>query len=85
MMNKVFSKYKRGDVWFIKFIDEEGDGVKGSSVQKKSRPHLIVSCEENNNNAPVFQVIPIATMDFDHLPPHVYYRNEERKKSGNYV
>lgn len=77
-MNKVFSKYKRGDVWYIKFVNENGDGVIGSSVQKKSRPYVIVSCEENNNNAPVFQVIPIATMKYDHLPPHVYFKNGER-------
>lgn len=81
MDKKIFSKYKRGDVWYIKFQTEDGDGLKGSSVQKKSRPHVIVSCEENNNNSPVFQVVPIATMKPDHLPPHVYFRNGERDQT----
>lgn len=80
MKNKVFTKYRRGDVWYIKLQNENGDNVEGSSVQRKSRPYVIVSCEENNNNAPVFQVIPIATMDYDHLPPHVYYNNGGRNQ-----
>lgn len=70
----VYSKYKRGDVWFIKLNTEDGDGVNGSSVQKKSRPCVIVSCEQNNNNAPTFNVVPIETKEYDHLPCHVYYR-----------
>lgn len=80
-MNKVFCKYRRGDVWFIRFENEKGDGQKNSSVQKKSRPHVIVSCEENNNNAPTFNVLPIETKEHDHLPCHVYYQNNGRDQT----
>lgn len=77
-MDKVFSKYKRGDVWYVKLNSEFGDGNDNSSVQKKSRPYLIVSCEENNNSSTIFNVIPICTRQFDHLPMHVYFRNCNR-------
>lgn len=80
-MIKYYSKYKRGDVWFLHMPTETGDNS-GASVQKKSRPYLIVSCEENNNCAPTFNVVPITTRDNDHLPPHVYYRYEDGTKDG---
>lgn len=75
-MQKWYSKYKRGDVWFLHMPTETGDGT-GVSVQKKSRPYVIVSCEENNNCAPTLNVVPITTRDSDHLPPHVYFRYED--------
>lgn len=80
-MQKYYSKYKRGDVWFLHMPTETGDNS-GASVQKKSRPYLIVSCEENNNCAPTFNVVPITTRDNDHLPPHVYFRYEDGTKDG---
>lgn len=72
-MQKFYSRFKRGDVWFLQLPTEKGDGT-NSSVQKKSRPYVIVSCEENNNCAPTINVVPITTRDSDHLPPHVYFR-----------
>ena len=81
-MQKFYSKYRRGDVWFLKFYTERGDGNDSSSVQKKSRPYVIVSCEENNNNAPTFNVCPISSRDNDHLPPHVYFRYEDGTESA---
>lgn len=80
-MIKFYSKYKRGDVWFLHMPTETGDNS-GASVQKKSRPYLIISCEENNNCAPTFNVVPITTRDNDHLPPHIYYRYEDGTKDG---
>ena len=77
-MDKIFSKYKRGDVWYVKLNSEFGDGNDNSSVQKKSRPYLVVSCEENNNSSTIFNVVPICTRQFDHLPMHVYFRNGNR-------
>lgn len=77
-MNKVYSEFRRGDVWYIKLSDESGDGINGSSVQKKSRPYLIVSCEENNNCAPTINAIPITTRPSDHLPMHVYFNYNNR-------
>lgn len=81
-MEKWYSRYRRGDVWFLHFPDEKGDGISGSSVQKKSRPYLIVSCEENNLNSPTFNVIPISTKDNDHLPMHVYFRYQDGPTGG---
>lgn len=81
-MDRWYSRYRRGDVWFLHFDDETGDGIKTSSVQKKSRPYLIVSCEENNLNAPTFNVVPIATRDSDHLPMHVYFRYMDGPEGG---
>lgn len=34
-MNKVFSKYKRGDVWYIKFVNENGDGCSQRYLMNK--------------------------------------------------
>ena len=76
-MEKWYSRYRRGDVWWLKLPYENGDGIKDSSVQRKSRPYLIVSCEENNLNAPTLNVVPISTRDSDHLPMHVYFRYQE--------
>lgn len=73
-MQKWYSRFNRGDVWFLHLPSENGDGLAKSSVQKKSRPYLIVSCEENNLNSPTFNVIPITSRDNDNLPMHVYFR-----------
>lgn len=81
-MNKWYSRFRRGDVWFLHFDTEKGDGIYDSSVQKKSRPYLIVSCEENNLNAPTFNVIPITTRDSDHLPMHIYFRYMDGPEGG---
>lgn len=81
-MDRWYSRYRRGDVWFLHFDNENGDGSKTSSVQKKSRPYLIVSCEENNLNAPIFNVVPLTTRDSDHLPMHVYFRYMEGPEGG---
>lgn len=77
-MNKVYSEFRRGDVWYVRLNDEIGDGNDKSSVQKKSRPYLIVSCEENNNCAPTINAIPITTRPADHLPMHVYFNYNNR-------
>lgn len=77
-MNKVYSKFKRGDVWYVKLSTELGDGNSKSSVQKKSRPYVIVSCEENNNCAPIINAVPITTQPYDHLPIHVYFKYCDR-------
>lgn len=77
-MKPVYSKFRRGDVWYIKLKQETGDNQDKSSVQKKSRPYLIVSCEQNNNCAPTLNVVPITTRPHDHLPMHVYYNYEGR-------
>lgn len=81
-MERWYSRYRRGDVWFLHFEDGTGDGSRTSSVQKKSRPYLIVSCEENNLNAPTFNVVPITTRDSDHLPMHVYFRYMDGPEGG---
>lgn len=81
-MDRWYSRYRRGDVWFLHFDSETGDGSKTSSVQKKSRPYLIVSCEENNLNAPTFNVVPLTTRDSDHLPMHVYFRYMDGPEGG---
>lgn len=81
-MEKWYSRFRRGDVWYLHFDNERGDGIDGSSVQRKSRPYLIVSCEENNLNAPIFNCLPIGTRDSDHLPMHVYYRYQDSANGG---
>lgn len=81
-MKKWYSRFRRGDVWFLHFPNENGDGIDSSSVQKKSRPYLIVSCEENNLNAHTFNVLPISTRDNDHLPMHVYYKYQDGSNGG---
>ena len=81
-MEKWYSKFRRGDVWFLHFNSEDGDGRDASSVEKKSRPYLIVSCEENNMNAPIFNVIPITTRNNDHLPMHVFFVYQDGTPNG---
>lgn len=76
-MIKRYSRFRRGDVWFLHLPTESGDNRDNSSIQKKSRPYLIVSCEENNLNAPTFNVVPITTRNNDYLPMHVYFRYED--------
>lgn len=85
MLEKWYSRYKRGDVWFLKLNTENGDNNNNSSVQKKSRPYLIVSCEENNMNATTFNVIPICTRDNDHLPMHVFYIYKDESANKNQI
>lgn len=79
MRNQYYTEFRRGDVWYIKLNSETGDNNDKSSVQKKSRPYVIVSCEENNNCAPIINVVPISTQTMDHLPMHVYYRGYNRR------
>lgn len=79
MRNQYYTEFRRGDVWYIKLPSETGDSNDKSSVQKKSRPYVIVSCEENNNCAPIINVVPISTQAMDHLPMHVYYRGYNRR------
>ena len=81
-MERWYSKFKRGDVWYLHMDTESGDGIEKSSVQKKSRPYVIVSCEENNNNAPTFNVLPICTRNNDHLPMHVFFNYQDGSPSG---
>lgn len=81
-MERWYSKFKRGDVWYLHMDTESGDGIENSSVQKKSRPYVIVSCEENNNNAPTFNVLPICTRNNDHLPMHVFFNYQDGSPSG---
>lgn len=81
-MEKWYSRFRRGDVWYLKLDSEDGDGIRGSSVQKKSRPYLIVSCEENNLNSPTINAIPICTRDNDHLPMHVFYVYQDGSSNG---
>lgn len=85
MLEKWYSRYKRGDVWFLKLNTENGDNNNNSSVQKKSRPYLIVSCEENNMNSTTFNVIPICTRDNDHLPMHVFYIYKDGSANKNQI
>lgn len=81
-MEKWYSRFRRGDVWFIHLSSEFGDGRSNSSVQKKSRPYLIVSCEENNMNAVTLNAVPICTRDNDHLPMHVFYVYQDGTANG---
>lgn len=81
-MERWYSKFKRGDVWYLHMDTESGDGIEKSSVQRKSRPYVIVSCEENNNNAPTFNVLPICTRNNDHLPMHVFFNYQDGSPSG---
>ena len=81
-MEKWYSRFRRGDVWFIHLSSEFGDGRTTSSVQKKSRPYLIVSCEENNMNAVTLNAVPICTRDNDHLPMHVFYVYQDGTANG---
>lgn len=81
-MEKWYSKFRRGDVWFLHFNSEDGDGKNASSVEKKSRPYVIVSCEENNMNAPILNVIPITTRNNDRLPTHVFFVYQDGTPNG---
>lgn len=81
-MEKWYSKFRRGDVWFLHFNSEDGDGKNTSSVEKKSRPYVIVSCEENNMNAPILNVIPITTRNNDRLPMHVFFVYQDGTPNG---
>lgn len=81
-MEKWYSRFRRGDVWWLHFDTERGDCIDGSSVQRKSRPYLIVSCEENNLNAPTINVVPITTRNNDRLPMHVFFVYQDGSANG---
>lgn len=81
-MERWYSKFLRGDVWYLHLDTERGDRIRNSSDERKSRPYLIVSCEENNLNAPTFNVIPITTRNRDHLPMHVFFVYQDGTSNG---
>lgn len=80
-MEKWYQKFKRGDVWWVSLPSEQGDGIVGSSVERKSRPYLIVSNDIGNKNSPIVTAVPITTRNSDDYPMHVYFRNEEQSRN----
>lgn len=70
-----FSKYARGQVWFIEEINNSV-----GSEQRKSRPWLIVSGNQNNFNSTILQICPITTREPDHYPFHVSYQKDNRNQ-----
>ena len=78
-MASMYCRYKRGDVWFLRLPTEDGDGLRGSSVIKKSRPFLIVSCDRNNQESTVFSVAPITTKEPDDRPMHVFFVYQDKR------
>lgn len=69
-------RFKRGQVWWIYSEGEEFDDAK----QKKPRPWLIVSNDENNLFAPIITCVPITTRSEARLPVHVFFRNGDRNQ-----
>lgn len=71
-------RFLRGQVWFLR---EDENRVPIGSVIRKSRPWLIVSCDENNQNSPVLICVPITTRVDERYPSHVYFKSPERDQT----
>lgn len=74
-MKKAFSKYVRGQVYFI---DDGHLDKKIGSEEMKSRPWVIISCDDNNYNSPCLSVAPVSSKKYDGYPFHVHFVNPER-------
>lgn len=79
-MAKDYSKVQRGQVfWFNPHVYSEVEklNIKGNEydvhIQTKTRPVLVVSNNQNNDNAYTCNVIPITSEDKTQLPCHVVY------------
>lgn len=83
-MDVIFSKYRRGQVWFVKNRDSVSDKFysngRHDSVTAKNRPFLIVSNNVNNENSTTLNCVPITTKAKDHLPCHVYYYDNYNRR-----
>lgn len=73
-LGKVF----RGQVWYIEEDPYITKQKMLTSVQAKSRPWLIISCEENNIHSTTFNAVPISTGENDYFPAHVFFWNTQR-------
>ena len=79
-MAKDYSKVQRGQVfWFDPSVysEEETFKLKGSEFethcQREMRPWVVVSNNQNNDNAHTCNIVPITTEVKTPLPCHVYY------------
>ena len=61
---KDFYKVCRGQVWWL--MDTMKGDFEGTSLQRKDRPWLVVSCKENNQNASTYNCVPLTTSGPDH-------------------
>lgn len=80
IMAKDYSKVQRGQVfWFNPRVYSEAEklNIKGneydSHIQMKPRPVLVLSNNQNNDNAYTCNVVPITSEDKPPLPCHVTY------------
>lgn len=79
-MAKDYSKVQRGQVfWFNPQVYSEVEklNIKGNEydahIQTKTRPVLVVSNNQNNDNSYTCNVVPITSEDKPQLPCHVIY------------
>lgn len=79
-MAKDYSKVQRGQVfWFNPQVYYEAEklNIKGNEydvhIQTKTRPVLVISNNQNNDNAYTCNIIPITSEDKTQLPCHVVY------------
>lgn len=72
--NRDFSKFKRGQVWWL-YENREVTEKKMSEghVQAKSRPWLIMSCDESNDKSYILNVVPISQSSDPNFINHVSY------------
>lgn len=80
IMAKDYSRVQRGQVfWFNPQVYSEAEklNIKGNEydihIQTKTRPVLVVSNNQNNDNSYTCNVIPITSEDKNQLPCHVTY------------
>lgn len=67
-MNRKACLFARGQIWYLKRDTNE---VTPHVMESKDRYYLVVSCKENNENAPIANVCVISSKDYDHRPMHV--------------
>lgn len=66
--------FRRGDIYYV----NNGKADHVGSETKKDRPAIVVSCDANNKNSPVLEMVFMTTQPKADLPTHVTIRSTGR-------
>lgn len=70
--------FQRGQIWWLK---KDYNEFTPHIMEAKDRYYLVVSCGENNINAPIANVVVISSRLYDNLPMHVPFKMPNGKDS----
>lgn len=79
-----YSRYRRGQVWFLEEPAEETERklAKGCHLEAKSRPWLIVSIDDANHHASILNVVPLSLSADTSKSYHVAFTNDFGKTNA---